>query len=332
MKKRLWKPLLALVLALSMVTVALAAPLSASVSMKSESAVDLLSVSVDVTAEGATNGKLTVTYDPAHLILVNAAAPGAGMVSVNSQTEGTVSLAWVGSDLPAGEATVAILNFMPTGTDWSDTVVKTQVTELYAGSTALPACESELTLSNPSVCPFTDMDGHWAYDYVLAAWQYGLVSGTGDGSTYSPGTAVTRAMFVTLLYRMAGSPKAEVEADYTDLTHDWYKNAVSWAKEAGITNGTNAEGTTFSPDRPLTRQEMVVMLFAYAGIMGHDTSARADLSAYGDASGIAFWAQEAFRWAVAENVVSGTGTGLAPLGGADRAQAAVVLVRFAGLI
>ena len=332
MKKLVCKPFLALIMALALVTAALAAPVSAAVSLRSAAAYDLLSVSVDLTAEGATNGKLTVNYDPDHLILVNAAGTGAGVVSVNSQTDGTVGIAWVGSDLPAGEATVAILNFMPTGTHWQSTVVTTQVTELYAGSTALTPCESELTLSNPNLCPFTDLDGHWAQPFVFTAWQNGLVSGTGNGSTYSPNQSVTRAMFVTLLYRMAGSPKAEADVPYTDLTQAWYLDAVRWAREMGITNGTNAEGTTFSPDRALTRQEMVCMLFAYAGLMGNDTSARADLSSFGDGESVAAWAQEAVRWAVADGVISGTDAGLDPMGTADRAQAAVVLVRFAGLM
>lgn len=332
MRKRAIKPLLALVMALAMTTAALAAPMGTAVSLKSEAAVDLLSVTVDLTAEGATNGKLTVTYDPTHLILVNAACTGAGASSVNTQTEGVVDVAWVGSDLPSGEAAVAILNFAPAGTDWSSTVVKAEVTELYASGTPLDPCESEIVLANPSICPFTDMDGHWAEAFVYAAWQYGLVNGTGDGSTYSPNVAVTRAMFVTLLYRMAGSPKAETEACFTDLTQSWYVDAVNWAAEVGVTNGTCAENATFSPNAALTRQEMVVMLFRYAAVMGEDTSARADLSAYGDAADVASWAQEAVRWAVAENVISGTGAGLAPMGGADRAQAATVLVRYAGLV
>ena len=107
----------------------------------------------------------------------------------------------------------------------------------------------------------------------------------------------------------------------------YYAEAIAWAKENGIVNGVDA--TQFQPDRAITREELAAILYRYAEYKGYDTTGRADLSGYSDAGIISPYAVEAMQWAHAEEIIQGvTTTTLAPQGGAIRAQAATMLMRF----
>ena len=162
----------------------------------------------------------------------------------------------------------------------------------------------------------------WFADEVKYVVENGLMNGTGNGNFEPYGTA-SRAMVVTVLYRLAGSPAVETETAFTDLTQDWYKDAVAWAVAEGITNGTSA--TTFEPNKAVTRQELATFLYRYAG----EKATEADLSKYTDADQIADWALEAMAWANAEGIITGkTADTLAPAETSNRAQLATILARF----
>ena len=106
--------------------------------------------------------------------------------------------------------------------------------------------------------------------------------------------------------------------------------AVIWASENGIVNGVG--GGLFDPDASLTREQMAMMLYRFAGYLGSNTEKRADLSAYGDADAVSAAAQDAMAWAVAEGLVNGRSAAeLAPKAGATRAELATILFRFAAL-
>lgn len=110
----------------------------------------------------------------------------------------------------------------------------------------------------------------------------------------------------------------------------WYGAAVIWASENGIVNGVG--GGLFDPDASLTREQMAMMLYRFAGYLGSNTEKRADLSAYGDADAVSAFAQDAMAWAVAEGLVNGRSAAeLAPKAGATRAELATILFRFAAL-
>ena len=138
---------------------------------------------------------------------------------------------------------------------------------------------------------------------------------------------LTRGMLVQMLYGIAGAPETEAGKDFTDVDDgDWYAEAVGWASGVGIAAGY---GETFGPEDPVTREQMVTMLLAYAKFKGYDIVDGADLSAYSDEGEISDWAEQAMAWAKAADLVSGrSATLLAPGGSATRAETVVILMNF----
>lgn len=155
-----------------------------------------------------------------------------------------------------------------------------------------------------------------------------LMNGIGDG-LFAPVLELNRAMAITVLHRMAGSPEARSSVSFKDIPESgFYADAVNWGYEAGIIHGTGA--TTFTPDRSITREEMVTLFYRYAVYTGMDTNTSADLSCYTDIALVSGYTGDAFRWAVDTGLVNGeSDTRLNPRGTANRAQFAVILYRFA---
>lgn len=177
--------------------------------------------------------------------------------------------------------------------------------------------------------PFTDVaSGSWYYDSVAYVYEQGLMGGTGEGR-FSPDLTTSRAMIVTILYRLEGSPVANGSAGFTDVAYGtWYTAAVNWAAANEIVTGYGSG--KFGPMDPITREQMAAILFRYADFKGMDTTARADLSGYTDAGDISAYAVEAMSWANAEGFITGTtATTLKPQGSATRAQVATILTRYA---
>ena len=192
--------------------------------------------------------------------------------------------------------------------------------------------QRETTAETCSSEAYTDLDRNgWYHEYVDWALKNGVMNGVGGG-LFEPNGETTRAMLVMVLYRMAGAPDmAGRESSFTDVSADsWYGAAVIWASENGIVNGVG--GGLFDPDASLTREQMAMMLYRFAGYLGSNTEKRADLSAYGDADAVSAAAQDAMAWAVAEGLVNGRSAAeLAPKAGATRAELATILFRFAAL-
>ena len=157
-------------------------------------------------------------------------------------------------------------------------------------------------------------DGHWAADDIDFASSREIFLGIGNGSTYEPETALTRNMMMTVLARVDGAD--------TENSDPWYAKGQAWAVENGVSNGLWGEDS-------ITREQLVTMLFNYANKAGLDTTARADMSSFPDASGVSPWATDAVSWAVAEGILKGVdNTYVAPQGLATRAQAAAFLARY----
>ena len=176
--------------------------------------------------------------------------------------------------------------------------------------------------------PFPDVtEGDWFYDAVRYAYENGLMDGVGD-NLFAPNSETTRAQLVTILYRLAGQPAVSGDLPFPDVeSGTWYTDAVAWAAENGIVNGTT--DTTFAPGEDITREQLVTVLYRYAEAKGYDVSARADLSAYPDADQIQSYATESVAWAVAEGLIQGfEDNTLRPAGNATRAQIATILMRF----
>lgn len=175
--------------------------------------------------------------------------------------------------------------------------------------------------------PFRDIpDGAWYEPYVQFVYDNGLMNGT-SGTEFGPALPMNRAMVVTVLYRMAGSPQVSGAAPFTDVQPGaFYEKPVAWAYENGIVMGVSA--TEFAPGADVLRCQLVTFFYRYAKAMGHDTSARADLSAYLDRGQVMDFAADAFSWAVAEGIISGMSpTELCPNGTANRAQCAAIIMR-----
>ncbi len=175
---------------------------------------------------------------------------------------------------------------------------------------------------------FSDVKpGDWFSAAVADVVGKGLMNGTSE-TTFNPQGKTTRAMLVTILYRLAGQPKVNVATSFNDVAADsWYGTAVAWAADKQIVMGY-ADGT-FKPDLDLTREQLVTMIYRFAKSAGQDVSARADITKYSDGKQVSSYAFEAMQWAVAKGVISGTSaTTLAPQGSATRAQMATIFMRF----
>lgn len=177
--------------------------------------------------------------------------------------------------------------------------------------------------------PFTDVNNHWAYSAIKRVYNRGLMLGVSD-TRFAPNQALSRAMLVTVLYRLADEPDVTADNPFTDVpAGQWYTNAVIWAAANGIVSGFG-DGT-FRPNAPATRAQAAVMLCGYAKLAGRDTTQRADLSAYADAAEIPSWALAEMQWANAAQLIRGrSDTILAPNAGTTRAEMAKILSTFIG--
>lgn len=165
----------------------------------------------------------------------------------------------------------------------------------------------------------------WFADAVKYVSENKLMNGTST-TAFSPNENMSRAMLVTVLYRMSGET-AEADSSFGDVSSSaYYAAAVNWASSKGIVNGTGADA--FSPNASITREQLAAMLYRYAG----EPSVSADLSAYTDAVSISPYAEKAVEWCVAKGILSGkSATRLAPQDTATRAECAAMLQRFAAL-
>lgn len=174
---------------------------------------------------------------------------------------------------------------------------------------------------------FTDID-MWAHDSICFVAENDIMNGM-SATTFEPETHASRAMMVTVLYRMAGEPDVSgLDNPFADVAPGaWYADAVVWAASTGITLGKSA--TEFVPEADVTRAEMAVFLMRYAALKEQDVTQRAALTDFTDAASVPAWAVEAMQWAVAEGLVNGMGDGtIEPNGCATRAQIATILQRY----
>ena len=165
----------------------------------------------------------------------------------------------------------------------------------------------------------------WYAPYVAFVTARGIFNGTDRG--FAPEGTMTRAMAAQVLYNLDRRSVSGVRADFADVSPDaWYADAVGWAAREGVIRGY---GGAFSPDVPVSRQDLVTILYRYAKAAGYPIAAPADLSGFADADDVADYAREAMGWAAAIGAVSGMGDGtLAPGGTATRAQVAKIMQVF----
>ena len=178
---------------------------------------------------------------------------------------------------------------------------------------------------------FTDVSHSWADDGIQYCVTHQLMSGIGN-DLFGPKLTTTRAQIVQILYNLEGEPKVSGTTPFTDLTQDWYQDAVLWAYQTGVVAGTSS--TTFEPDRPVTREQIAVILMEYVTrvLKLERTWTPADLSDFPDAGSVSDWAKDAMADAVGLGLISGASNGgqtyLEPQGSATREQVATILMEF----
>ena len=195
----------------------------------------------------------------------------------------------------------------------------------------MPASDVTVTATFEAVKkdrPFTDVkESDWFYAAVYHCFDAGYFKGISE-TRFDPQGTMTRAMFATVLWRIAGKQAAVGGKSFNDVkAGEWYTDAVLWASGEGILDGYG-DGR-FGTNDPVTREQMVTLLWRYSG----KPAGSADLSGYQDADQISDWAREAFGWAVSVGLVQGKGDGvLDPGGKATRAEVATMLQRFCAKI
>lgn len=174
---------------------------------------------------------------------------------------------------------------------------------------------------------FSDVNkDDWYYEAVNYVTKNALMNGTGSG--FAPDIKMTRAMLVTVLYRLSGSRAVFSDSKFTDIKKDaWYSDAVLWASENGIVSGMTK--TLFAPDENITREQVATIFYRYANLKGYNASKVYDISKFEDAEYISDFAFDAMGWANANKLMTGTGDlTLSPKSSATRAQVATMIMRF----
>ena len=187
--------------------------------------------------------------------------------------------------------------------------------------------DSETPALGHKCAAYTDIPTDWAKEGICFVIENGLMVGT-TSTTFAPKDTLTRAMLVTVLYRMAGSPAVDAPSGFTDVADgQWYSDAIAWAAANGIVNGVG--GNKFAPSEPVTREQLAAIFFRYAKAEAPEADV---LSGYPDAESVSTYARDAMAWAVSTGLVTGSkeadGTYLVPQGLAAREQAAAILMRY----
>ena len=176
--------------------------------------------------------------------------------------------------------------------------------------------------------PFTDVKADdWFYEAVKYAYDNKLMDGT-SSTTFAPLMTTNRAMIVTILWRLEGSPVVNYAMNFSDVESGvWYTEAVRWAAAEGIVKGYS--DTVFAPDDTVTREQLATILYRYAGYKEYDVSAKGDLTTFADGSTVSTWAADGMTWAAGAQLITGKDGGkLDPTGTATRAEVATILMRF----
>ena len=207
------------------------------------------------------------------------------------------------------------------------TIQRAVATCMAAGLASMMMTVSTFTTHAAQVTDFQDVKPTaWYYQAVDYAAREGLFAGTSE-TTFSPEVGMTRAMFVTVLGRMAGqNGESRVASRFIDVDPtSWYGPYVEWAAEQQIVRGVG--NNRFAPEQQITREQLAVMLMKYARIIHGDTTFSTDaLSGFKDAGRVSDYAREAMAWAVSKGIISGADGKLMPQGTATRAQAAQMLM------
>ena len=256
------------------------------------------------------------TEEPENPVLV----PDPNPINITQPSNGTVSTNL--SNASAG-ATITVTATPNSGYELAYVTVNGE----KIGGNTFTMPDEAVTVSAvfvPATGGFADVvPGAWYYDAVSYVYAHGLMDGV-SATQFAPDANMTRAMLVTILWRVDGQPVVNYLLPFTDVPGDtWYTEAVRWAASEGIVSGVSA--SEFAPNAEITREQLAAILWRYAG----EPEAGGGLSAFADAAQVSAYAVNAMSWCVEQGIITGTTeTTLAPQGTATRAQCATMLMRF----
>ncbi len=202
------------------------------------------------------------------------------------------------------------------------------------------SCCAGYHFEGPAKQAFADVGNtDWQFNAALYTCHKGLMNGKGTDDLgrikFDPNSRLTREEFVQVLYNAEGRPDTSIENKFPDVKDDWYKNAVLWANEAQVVMGMG--NGKFGVGMKITRQDLAVMLYRYAGMKGCSLDAQDGMiDGFADGNKVSDYAKKAMNWAVTHKILNGKGTAgadistmrLDPLGNATRAECAVMLKNF----
>lgn len=223
------------------------------------------------------------------------------------------------------------------GHDWQQGAVVVQPSGVLAGQrewTCRRCGRNGYTYIDPPIRAyeqFYDVDpNRWSYDGISYCVKTGAMSGTGT-HTFAPYGVTTRAQIVQILYELSGAPAVSGGTPFRDLTQSWYRKAVVWAYQNDVVSGTS--GTTFSPEAPVTREQIgcIMMNYFFNVLKLKQQWALADLSEYPDGDQVSPWARASIQHAMSMIISGAEINGVVyidPQGDATREQVATIVAEF----
>lgn len=321
--KKLTSLLLCMVLLLSMFCVNAAA--AESTCMEAGVTVEQKTVTVAVTArQAAANARLVVCFDPDYLTYVGCDTAFAAHTVKAEEGKLTIGLANATANAVGVGEKLVELRFAMTGS-WDKTDL--DITAAVYGGEQVDETVTVSVIGDGY--RFQDVTAdQWFYEAVDYMASEGYINGVSE-THFAPDMELNRAMLVTILYRMAGSPAVEGSSDFTDVpADDYFTDAVIWATANGITNGYTE--SKFAPFALVNREQMVTFLHRYAKLQGADVTVSDVnvLEQFPDAAAVSDWAVEPFAWAMEKGIINGDNGMLGAWNTATRAQVAVMLHRY----
>ena len=191
----------------------------------------------------------------------------------------------------------------------------------------------EKTTEQPFLFTDVEQNNGWKHKSIEYVWRQGIMTGITGTTEFQPDRTLNRAMFATVLYRMAGKPKVDFTEKFSDVEPGkWYSNAIIWANENKIVDGY-LDGS-YGINKNITREQIAKMLYEYARVRGYDISQRKSLSDFTDQAAVNSWAVKYMQWATAVEMITGKPNDggatyrMDPKGDATRAECAAMLMRF----